>query len=143
MVTLSSIVFPSIRAHSVPQAGEGVKYISPLPWTSDDEFAIYAADNTYIVHVRYDPMIPRLAGHSGFDRARANAAFIVRCVNSHDDLVAALRDARVALEAVEFVYDPPYSFVKMLEAASAALAKAGAPEFKRDQVQPVSPLVKP
>jgi len=46
-----------------------------------------------------------------------------RLIAAAPDLLDTLRDAIEALEEVEFDNDPPYSFVKMLEAARAAIAK--------------------
>lgn len=54
--------------------------------------------------------------------SEANAAFIVRAVNAHDELVAALRGVLVWADR----YRPPLSpdSIEMLERVRAALAKA-------------------
>ena len=64
--------------------------------------------------------------------AAANAAFIVRAVNSHDDLVEALKGSLVVMEMLsipdEFGAEVRAALTARIEAARAALARAEAPE---------------
>ncbi len=85
---------------------------SPLPWRT----------SSASTHVEGDPFWSTRvsASHGGISAtgvaesepgARANAAFIVRACNSHDELVAALEEARAAITAVnrgagETVFNP-------------------------------------
>lgn len=64
---------------------------SPTPWTSGSS-AIFAGKKCIGV-TDCDSSTPNVE--------RANAAFIVRAVNAHDDLVAALKAAKSELEAYE------------------------------------------
>lgn len=60
----------------------------------------------------------------GEEVAKANAAFVVRCVNSHADLVAALRCFLADERFQVAVGGNPIAVDRMLEQARAALAKA-------------------
>lgn len=69
---------------------------TPAPWhyghVGTDALWIGPGYNqTPVAHVDHDMEYAR-------DNSRANAAFIVRAVNAHDDLVEALRAARQYLE---------------------------------------------
>jgi hypothetical protein len=109
---------------------------SPLPWKVDGDGvrAMVRADDATIVALRH-----RLPG----DVNEANSAFIVRAVNAHDELVAALRPFASLLRhfdgrASRPTTGPIHSWasgdidggesealtVEMLRAAAAALAKA-------------------
>lgn len=59
---------------------------TPLPWVLDHRFAggvlIHPDDNEFLT-------VAKVLGFDN-DEAKANAAFIVRAVNAHDDLIAAL-----------------------------------------------------
>lgn len=59
---------------------------------------------------------------SSYEEIAANAAHIVKCVNMHDELVAALQ----ALESVCKFSKDSFLFKGELEDARAALSKAGA-----------------
>lgn len=67
-------------------------------------------------------------GEISMDLAKANALHIVRCVNSHDALVEALRDALRLLQADEdeAAETPPSIYSDIVRRAYAALAKADA-----------------
>lgn len=60
------------------------------------------------------------------EQMRANAAFIVRAVNAHDELLAALKLTLAELEAYELPRDPLHPQRAAVEAARAAIATAAA-----------------
>jgi len=66
---------------------------TPTPWDTDEPHIVYSRDGDRIVY---------LADTSDLDTdyatAKANAAFIVHCVNAHDELVAALTKCSEVLE---------------------------------------------
>lgn len=61
---------------------------------------------------------PILSCNPEFPNAKANAEYIVRCVNAHDALVAALRDVLSLIPAMQYFDDP------RIVSARAALALA-------------------
>lgn len=88
------------------------------PWTNPTDGGVKAsAERTMLRSGREVPFRVCTMQDGDLETVRANAAFIVRACNAHDDLVAALRmisDSGVALaEPIE-------------KAMCAALAKAGA-----------------
>lgn len=100
---------------------------TPTPWHVGDGKAAriiygqdgYAIADATVYHGR----------HGGAEEA--NAAFIVRAVNAHDDLVAALRKARNAIsEEVLAAGDEDHPTIarhaRIIDEIDAALAKAGA-----------------
>lgn len=100
---------------------------TPTPWTLNAEREkIEDADGEFVTRLslsryhddRTDPI------------AEANAAFIVRCVNAHDDLVRELREAREELgELVQCRHSSDLCNCNehcRLRNIDAALAKAGA-----------------
>lgn len=66
---------------------------TPTPWVATP---IGQGTNDFCIHAAGIPwQLAYLAANSQIDwPIEANAAFIVRAVNSHDDLVAALKEAR-------------------------------------------------
>ena len=107
--------------------GDGVKeQYTPTPWVYDElrPASFYSDDVTGSIIGTCDGF--RFAERPAAEQA-ANAAHIVKCVNAHDDLVAALsiflgHDDRFKIA----VGGNPNAVEKMMEAARAALAKAGA-----------------
>lgn len=86
------------QAAGPPMSAQGH---SPTPWAihGDDGTLIGANDDKMMLaHMTYRHMT-----HPEWDRGlvqgQANARHIVRCVNAHDGLVAALRDACAVLDA--------------------------------------------
>lgn len=81
--------------------------------------------------VAFATMFPTEVDAKNSSRATANAAFIVKAVNAHDDLVAAVTELRAAMVQYGMDVDEgpngvPYAHTEMMERARAALAKAGA-----------------
>lgn len=90
---------------------------TPTPWIASDR-RVSAHDGTQIASA----MLNGSTVGNHIDTDVANAAHIVRCVNSHDELVAALAKARGALEANGWAQDCP----KTMKAIRAALAAVNA-----------------
>ena len=70
------------------------------PWQQGEKLGgnpleIWSASGKHVVQVTKSPFGPYPDG----PEVLHNAAFIVRAVNAHDDLVAALKEARVEVEA--------------------------------------------
>lgn len=72
---------------------------SPLPWSVDPHNNILASYDTDAINPDDGkpgdcPVVAKIPGMFGAssDTAQANAAFIVRAVNSHDALVSALKE---------------------------------------------------
>jgi len=59
-------------------------------------------------------------------KLKANAAFIVRAVNSHDELVAALQDFINGVSTNAITSDHDETFANLLRKSHAALAKSSA-----------------
>jgi hypothetical protein len=76
-------------------------------------FRVWAADGGGVA----DVCTRRPMGLDDAPEERANAAFIVRACNTHDELVAALNDLVVAHQSGRTI------FTRELDAACAALAK--------------------
>lgn len=70
---------------------------TPTPWETSDAFGP-TEGGTCIKAAADDNMIASCTGYYGRATAIANAALIVRACNSHHQLVAALKDAKVLLE---------------------------------------------
>lgn len=90
---------------------------SPLPWSSTPwentdhhEIAIHAADGTWVADCVVDQDNDRP------DEIEANAAFIIKAVNNHDVLVAALKRSKEALDVAQAALDDPRDGNMMLEA---------------------------
>lgn len=85
---------------------------SPTPWTASTIEQITAADQRIIGDL--------------FSFGHTDAAHIVKCVNSHDDLVAALKEAHRALwdEQVESATGLPH-LDDVVEKIEKALADVG------------------
>ncbi len=113
--------------------------ITPLPWHTDGHYCgyIWSGDKmvadfpmdedegTYLARMRG---VGRGATHA---EQQANAAFIVRAVNCHDQLVAALESARKGFELITTAQSRGLSIhyaegcaESCMEAAAAALAAA-------------------
>ena len=84
---------------------------TPTPW-----FVNSSAGDTSIWSRTIDNKIARVGASY---RADADAAFIVRAVNAHADLIAALNEARNALTDLNIVRRP------ILDRIDAALKQAG------------------
>jgi hypothetical protein len=69
---------------------------TPTPWEQSDAFGATEV-GTCVKAVADNNMIASCTGYYGRDGAIANAAFIVRACNSHDNLVDALQEAVDAL----------------------------------------------
>jgi len=87
---------------------------TPTPWTQDD--TVITRNSRVIASVR------DLCTDSQLPEDRANAAHIVRCVNAHDELVAALRNL---VDETDHSIAKGGTLMVTLDAARAALAKAG------------------
>ena len=71
------------------------------PWSRDDAPTGQYAEQIVATSPRgLKIVVARVAG--GYKKRGANAAHIVRCVNSHADLLAALEEAETALMRCEF-----------------------------------------
>lgn len=76
------------------------------------------------IHTADDVTIARCEPHST-DMAKANAAHIVRCVNSHDELAQELASAAVALEeAAKLLFAKGFQGTASIMAAHASKARA-------------------
>lgn len=99
---------------------------TPVPWRAGTEFTFVIAgrddDPIPIADTDYDIASP------DYETAKANAAFIVRAVNSHAALVSALRDAEFLLRKVSINWKEAGSMVdsfkRSAEDARAALSAA-------------------
>lgn len=79
--------------------GDAVSH-TPTPWRVDDDFDVggdlrIEGPGRYYIADMWTERLPR----ESFEQARADAAHIVRCVNSHAALVAALRTVTVGLQS--------------------------------------------
>jgi hypothetical protein len=94
---------------------------TPLPWTwgkFDDEIHIVPLRGEVIAKVCFrNSTVGKLP-------AEANARFIVRAVNAHDDLLAACRQAEILLQKIVLDADTPEEVFKCGSALVAAIAKA-------------------
>ncbi len=91
---------------------------TPLPWRLEPNgpcFNIKSPDR-----VEHFAILVGM-GHNNPGEFKANANLIVRAVNAHDDLVAALSDLKCHVAGLG---DPMGDDGPLLEAADAALAKA-------------------
>jgi hypothetical protein len=113
---------------------------SPTPWSIDSrQKYLVTCGKPHVDRAR----VASCASYDNGSRAEANAAFIVRAVNAHDELVAALRpfasllrhfDGRASRPTTGPIHsrasgdvdggEPEALTVEMLRAAAAALAKA-------------------
>lgn len=90
---------------------------TPTPWqVTEGSQSAHCCFGNSIIGSDCSPVCETITSFSGQDELeKANAAFIVRAVNSHDTLVDALKNARIALSG-------PKS--PLLERIDAALAQA-------------------
>lgn len=105
---------------------------TPTPWsfaqTYNGEFSVCSSRERVANHVATVPIFNGMS-HSGASVpheasvAEANAAFIVRCVNAHDDLVMALQASQAFIQVIARETSKDFA---VLDRISAALAKAGA-----------------
>jgi len=88
---------------------------TPTPWSlTDSESQSQVKAGPYVYHPHYSHVAPSM-------ELRANAAFIVKACNLHDELVAALRAALPHL--IEHHQDAgAYTASKLVEAAIAKAA---------------------
>jgi hypothetical protein len=95
---------------------------TPTPWklALTDDTIIRGPDGSYIAAVTGD-----YNSESDWPCMEANAAFIVRAVNAHDDLVTALKSI-LRLQDENDGADFETVFLLAEDIARAALAKAGA-----------------
>jgi len=102
---------------------------TPTPWETSDAFGP-AESGTCIKAAADDNMIASCTGYYGRATTIANAEFIVRACNSHDQLVAALWHAEAALSScydmTRWPADGTTDQDKALSDVRAALAAAGA-----------------
>lgn len=100
---------------------------TPTPWAADPDDRDGYEWNIHIVTESNRDM--RVAFMTSGPEAAANADFIVKAVNCHDELVAALEafrlrpDAIVASQGDTILRIP----IAAIQQAAAAIAKAGAP----------------
>lgn len=97
------------------------------PWVAE----VDTSDNALCIHNRSDDgkagyYIARMIG--GYSAEKADADFIVRACNVHDELVAALRTARDSLNEIRIhcIRTPWHETGPAIAQVDAALAKAGA-----------------
>lgn len=99
--TINDCLKESQRAFNKMKALSGISH-TPLPWSIDKTDQL-----TMIVDSKKDVVAALstidLKGRP--EEEMANAAFIVKAVNSHDALVEALRQARIALTPHVFIDD--------------------------------------
>lgn len=131
----------SVATASPAPAGVSSGQHSPLPWRVkriEYGHAILMgpdAARTYPREFAVDEVIEWEHDCRGVQGsiAKGNAEFIVRCVNSHDDLLAALRKSVEAIRALHGIGMPPateaevwrlYQQSPEMKAINAALAKA-------------------
>ena len=71
-------------------------HLTPLPWRlyspGEPETSVFEDGKTIVADVGGSTLAVARTHYFTDERARANAAFIVKAVNAHDDLVKALRD---------------------------------------------------
>ena len=92
------------------------------PWQQGEKLGgnpleIWSASGKHVVQVTKSPFGPYPDGPEAFH----NAAFIVRAVNSHDDLVAALKEARKAIHHAQASATIPSFYNECLVNIDAAL----------------------
>lgn len=95
---------------------------TPTPWERCDAFGA-SAMGLNVKATGDDKMICSTTGYYGRDGAAANAAFIARACNSHEQLVAALEAARMVIETSD---DQEPQMIAALSQIEAALAAAEA-----------------
>lgn len=99
---------------------------TPTPWDADGVYVMYH-DAELSITVAGCAISPRMDS----SKAKANAAFIVRAVNAHDDLVAALKVAQSHLRTLrgDRRNEPNSDQIDraVFDAIDAALAKAISP----------------
>jgi len=96
---------------------------TPTPWTATANIDAGPYGPSWTVRVDKQVVVASISGaalHGGQERAEANAAFIVRAVNAHDELVAALEGMMLPHEKGWKVTD----WTLRMADARAALAKA-------------------
>lgn len=100
---------------------------SPLPWITVDRSMtdLFTKDGYHICST--GGYSDNFSDDGGLYRNIANAAFIVRAVNSHDTLVEALKDAMSALSYVRACHGDLYGvgFDRVGERSIKALREAG------------------
>jgi hypothetical protein len=97
----------------------GTKH-TPTPWRVVNGSLIKDELMPFDRDERYTALIATTGGHATGALADANAAFIVRAVNSHEHLVAALRNLVTASEAYSTVHAPDSDDItRMLKYADA------------------------
>lgn len=88
---------------------------TPTPWRAEENRILYLWRGKW-------PRVATIKGHNHTDEANAwNAAYIAKCVNAHDELVAALEESFVYFAAQS--WEEKAAFV---ERARAILAKVKA-----------------
>jgi len=94
---------------------------TPAPWSIDQYRNILGADGHLLVVTGVaTPIGPRN------QQSEANAAHIVRCVNSHEQMRRALEEVlAVCQDRQAFVMQGPRAFAKAEQIARAALSAAG------------------
>lgn len=96
---------------------------TPLPWYNDED-DIYSNYHGNIVYVGsiYDDR--KYRSHRQIAQDNANAEFIVRAVNSHDDLLKTLRSIELSVDAVNSGGDPLKALAQIKEKARATIQNA-------------------
>lgn len=106
---------------------------SPTPWSCDD--AITEPDTGHRVAYIYEPsqgdivaQVWKPCGHDDDEGIKANARHIVRCVNCHDELLAALNECLTSNNAQCIVTNDVAYMMRRFKAINkivdAAIAKA-------------------
>lgn len=85
---------------------------TPLPWISTHDAVIYGPDEAFVAVIGHAPGPPE-------PHAKADAALIVRAVNAHADMLAALRCLVREIKTVHPDFD-----AHLFVAAERAIAKA-------------------
>ena len=87
------------KCHTIMSEHGPVAKITVGNWGDDYPSVRLVGDSS--LDIKAEPYMAQITyGHVDKETAVANAAFIVRAVNAHDDLVAACRDALDALEGL-------------------------------------------
>jgi hypothetical protein len=109
------------KCHTIMSTHHPIAQITVGDWGDDYPSIRLVGDSS--LALKAEPYMAQITyGHIEKEVAIANAAFIVKAVNAHDDLVKALRECRIAMWAD----NPADGWKEIIEAADAALAKAEA-----------------
>ena len=104
---------------------------TPTPWgceLAEHEWIGGRESGAFTIYNIEHQEIGRIRGVLGFGAAKANAEFIVRAVNCHDELVEALEEASLEVGILLGAYEQPEDDIRTR--IESVLAKVKAPEVK-------------